>query len=87
MVTRSKTVKRDVADDILSYLRNHPSAADTLEGILNWWLPRQQYEIEQERVEQALEYLVAQGWVTKKVLADGKILYLKSDGHRRIGAH
>src|SRR5437016_2658461 len=57
MAAHSSSAKSDVAEEILSYLRNHPNAADTLEGILKWWLPRQRYETEQQRIEQALEYL------------------------------
>jgi hypothetical protein len=72
-------VKPTVTDDILRYLHSHPNAADTLEGILNWWLPRQQRETERERVEQALEYLITQGHITKQTLAEGTILYRKKD--------
>ena len=79
MAAHSSGAKSDVAEEILSYLRNHPNAADTLEGILNWWLPRQRYETEQQRIEQGLEYLVTQGLVSKKVLSDGTILYLRNE--------
>lgn len=85
MTPRSDAGKGQVTDEILSYLRNHPDAADTLDGILNWWLPRQRYETERERIEQSLEELVAQGLVSKKVLGDGTILYMRSDDGVRTG--
>jgi hypothetical protein len=82
MVAQSSNGENDVREEILSYLRNHPNAADTLEGILNWWLPRQRYETEQQRIAQSLEYLVMQGLVSKKVLSDGTILYLRNEEGR-----
>ena len=30
-------------DAILHYLRSNPNAADSLEGIMNWWLPKRGY--------------------------------------------
>jgi hypothetical protein len=30
----------EVVDAILRYLHSHPHAADTVEGIAKWWLPR-----------------------------------------------
>jgi hypothetical protein len=83
MAAHSSSGESNVVEEILSYLRNHPNAADTLDGILNWWLPRQRYETEQQRIEQALEYLVTQGLVSKKVLSDGTILYLRNEDDRK----
>ena len=62
-------------DEILKYLAAHPRAADTAAGIANWWLPRQRYEEEIQKVQQALDDLVERGLVAKTTLADGTILY------------
>lgn len=62
-------------DEILKYLAAHPRAADTVEGIANWWLPRQRYEEEIHKVQQVLDGLVERGLVAKTTLADGTILY------------
>ncbi len=48
------TGRSETADAVLAYLREHPQAADTLEGIVEWWLPRQRYETERSRIRAAL---------------------------------
>jgi Fe2+ or Zn2+ uptake regulation protein len=71
-------VKRGIAqrsEEILRYLRTHPKAADTVDGVVDWWLPSQRYEMARERVQQALDHLVARGLVTKTILANGKVVY------------
>jgi hypothetical protein len=62
-------------DEILKYLGAHPQAADTVEGIASWWLLRQRYQEEIQKVQQALDDLVERGLVTKTTLADGTTLY------------
>ena len=61
--------------EILRYLRAHPQAADTVDGIVMWWLPRQRYEEAVDRVQHALDDLVAQGLVDRIMLVDGTVLY------------
>ena len=46
-----------VADHIEYYLKSHPNAADTIEGITKWWLPGQGMEVSSLIVQQALDYL------------------------------
>src|SRR4051812_48649090 len=53
----------DLAELVLGYLRHHPLAADTLRGIAEWWVPRQQIRVDVERLRRALEQLVARGAV------------------------
>jgi Fe2+ or Zn2+ uptake regulation protein len=61
---------------VLQYWRNNPNAADSLQGIINWWLPKQGYEkVAMESAYQALEQLVAAGVVEKVLLVDGTVLY------------
>jgi len=59
---------------LLAYLRNHPKAADTLEGISKWWLPRDEAR-SRDDVARALEKLVAQGRIEKHVAPDGRRLF------------
>ena len=46
-----------IAREILRYLEQHPSAADTLDGIAQWWLLRQWTERRLAEVERALSLL------------------------------
>ena len=48
---------------VFRYLEAHPSAADTLEGITEWWLERRRVVIAVEAVTTALERLIGQGLV------------------------
>jgi hypothetical protein len=64
-----------LSDEILGYLRAHPQAADTVDGIVEWWLPRQRYDEAVHRVQQVLDELVARGLVERITLVDGTVLY------------
>jgi hypothetical protein len=65
---------------ILKYLETHPHAADTLEGIVNWWLPLQRHQDALEEIEKILEELVEDGQVVKKILPDKKVIYACATG-------
>jgi Fe2+ or Zn2+ uptake regulation protein len=71
-------------DEILLYFHEHLSAADTVEGIMDWWLPRQRYEQSKERIQKALDELVAQGLIKRINLIDGTVIY--SNGERTKSA-
>ena len=64
-----------LSGEILRYLRAHPQAADTVDGIVEWWLPRQRHDEAVDRVQHALDELVARGLVDKITLVDGTVLY------------
>lgn len=64
-----------LSDEILRYLRAHPRAADTVDGIVEWWLPRQRRDEAVDQVQRALDALVGRGLVEKIVLVDGTVLY------------
>ncbi len=73
-----------VAGRISSYLETHPKALDNLDGILRWWLLKQQIEESTEVVLAAMEYLVSSGEV-EQIKSSGEIFYAsafqkKSDG-------
>jgi hypothetical protein len=67
----------EIARAIERYLATHPNAADSVEGIRRWWLMRQRYEESAQQVQQALEQLLGQGVITKRVLTDGQVLYAR----------
>ena len=50
-----------VRELVLGYLDDHPTAMDTLDGIAEWWVLRQQVEIEVRRVSRVLAALVRDG--------------------------
>jgi hypothetical protein len=66
-----------VTEEVLLYLDRHPGAADSLEGIVQWWLPQQRYETERERIEAAVEVLVQKGLLVKRRLVDGTVVYAR----------
>ncbi|HEY8327442.1 MAG TPA: hypothetical protein VIO59_03195 [Rhodanobacter sp.] len=69
----------EVERSVLAYLHSHPQAADTLRGIVNWWLPRQRYEISCQRIEHVLGRLVTEGLLHRDELPDGEVLYALND--------
>jgi hypothetical protein len=64
-----------IADAIERYLRAHPDAADTVEGIRLWWLRGNAADEAPERVRIALERLEAAGVVTRRKLPGGQVIY------------
>ena len=60
---------------ITLYLRNHPNAADSLDGIMQWWLPQQESTADENDLQQVLDYLVAKKAISRSVLPDGNIIY------------
>jgi hypothetical protein len=65
----------EVRHSVLAYLHAHPQAADTLHGIVNWWLPRQRYDDSCQRVEEVLDGLVKEGLLDRDRLPGGEVLY------------
>lgn len=51
----------DMAAAILGYLAEHPRAMDTLEGIAEWWLMRQQVRIDIITLRRVLRRLTNSG--------------------------
>jgi hypothetical protein len=64
-----------VALQILSYLRTHQNAQDTVEGIAEWWLLEQHVRYLRGQVKQALAELVAQRMVLERTGRDGRVHY------------
>jgi len=66
---------RQVAAVIRDYLIAHPSAADSDQGIADWWLAGSGLQASLEEVRQALELLASKQIVEKQMLADGRLIY------------
>ncbi len=74
-----------LAAQIQQYLEAHPAAADTLDGIVSWWLPYQRDRQTVENVEHALDALAAAGVVEKLKRSDGHVIYRRARHHRGRG--
>ena len=64
-----------IANQIECYLKNHPNAADTIEGITKWWLPGQGIEASSLIVQQALNYLGLKSVVKCNANLNGNKVY------------
>jgi hypothetical protein len=62
-------------DAINRYLTRNPLAADTVEGICNWWLAECGINATRERVILALEKMVRSGLIEKSDMHDGREIY------------
>jgi hypothetical protein len=67
----------EIRDSVLGYLADCPSAADSVDGIRNWWLFQQLARYSHELVQQALDDLEKAGRVERSTLRDGSVLYRK----------
>jgi hypothetical protein len=75
-VRRSANKNRSsLANEVLQYLVNHERACDTVEGIVDWWLPMQEIRYAISQVEAALRELVASGFVISQPTSDGRMHY------------
>ena len=79
MATQSVKVE-SMAKDIKEYFRKNPNAGDTVEGIANWWVADQRLKNSTDLVHLALDYLVQQGELYKKV-SDGREIYVQEALH------
>jgi len=70
-----KTAKREIERDILAYLIRNPSAEDTVEGIVEWWLLDQRIRNESGRAKEALSDLVNKGLVLERTARDARSRY------------
>ena len=63
---------RQLAEAIRRYLAAHPDAADSAQGIADWWLNE---PAPVDAVLDALESLVREGLVERRVLTGGRVIY------------
>lgn len=73
--SNKKVTPEKYTDMILYYLQRHPGAADTLEGIVRWWLGQARIDISVEQVHEALEELIHQEIIKTETQKDGNILF------------
>jgi hypothetical protein len=65
--------------EIVRYLRENPRAADTLDGIHDWWLRDARLHCPREVTQQAVDLLVARGLLSRVQLAGSVWVYSVAD--------
>ena len=65
-----------IENTIMTYLDINSNAADTLEGVLNWWLLELPRQVTRAQVLQAIEELVDENVLEKSILHDGSAIYV-----------
>lgn len=75
MSRREAAAEEAVAREIRHYLDAHPEAADTIDGVMQWWLSPATATASPETVRRALDRLVAAEEIVSRVLVDGAIVY------------
>jgi hypothetical protein len=68
-----------VARAILEYLHKNPRAQDTLSGITEWWLPKQQIRTQPTTVKDALALLIAEELIVEVKGKDSQSHYRIND--------
>lgn len=77
MTTEGKNIEEEIsliAEMIERYLIDKRSA-DTLKGLLQWWVTRQKIIEEEAKVKKAIKLLVAKGKLQRRKNADGTEIY------------
>lgn len=67
---------QSLAGEIACYLQGREQVADTLEGIVQWWILQQRLHEAHRKVERAMAYLHQQGMISMRTLPDGRTLYI-----------
>ena len=65
----------ETAQAILDYLRRNPEAQDTLEGIVQWWLPEQHFTPRVATIKGALQELLAAEFISEHRGKDAQVSY------------
>ena len=70
--------KANMRREIMQYLHMYPNAADSLNGVIDWWLSNRYQAEDVNEVEQVLEQLITDGLVKKVFLIDRTVLYKRN---------
>ena len=80
MLTLSEPINdlETIIENIRCYLGLNPNAADTLDGVMKWWLSNGLRNVSKESVQEGLEFLLKQGVIKRSKSIDGKEIYSSS---------
>jgi hypothetical protein len=78
MSTEAERITISLQASLRRYLEQHPDAADSPEGIRQWWLTEELRMTPIGKLREALKAMVASGEMQLDVLPDGTELYARS---------
>lgn len=67
----------EIQAEVLGYLDEHPTAADSIEGIRQWWVMQRMAEYSLGRIQEAVNELEDARLIERHTLADGRMVYAK----------
>lgn len=65
----------ETAQAILDYLRRNPEAQDTVDGIVQWWLPEQHFTPRVATIKEAIQELIDAEFISEHRGKDAQISY------------
>ena len=71
--------EQQIAQLLLDYMKKHPDAKHTAEGIARWWILQQLFQEEIALIENVLDYLTQKGILKEAILKDDQKYYKISD--------
>lgn len=67
--------ERRVAKLLLRYMKSHPEAKHTAEGIARWWILQQKMEEEVGKIENVIDYFINIGMLERVSVQQDQIYY------------
>lgn len=74
-MTNDATLVDELAAEICAYLDAHPDAADTVDGVVQWWIVHERWLRGIALVGRALDRLIAEGRIEAIRGADARVVY------------
>jgi len=74
-LSRSKREAPANAKEILDYFLRNPQATDSLEGIARWRLLEERVHRNVEEINEALGWLVAEGYLLRELVRDSDTIF------------
>jgi DNA-binding MarR family transcriptional regulator len=72
-----KRRKAELAAAVMDYLAEHPHATDTVQGIAEWWVMRQQVRVDVETLVKVVQKLADEGLIERLDSPNGPLYRLR----------